>query len=90
MRGLMGLVLGWVLLGGVYHQTAHAGIKDTRAWTWSANTIRYIWEPVNCPVQYVNKNIAAHTSERGDLGDLGACIVDNINRNPATLNTLVE
>ena len=88
MRGLMLGML--VLVGVVMAQPAQAGIKDTAAWKWSANIVRYAWEPVNCPVQYINKNISAHASERGDLGDLGACIVDNINRNPATLNTLVQ
>lgn len=88
-RGLVVLLAGlwfWALP----NSKAYAGVNDWHVYQWVKNTVRYVWEPVNCPVNYVNKNISGHTSERGDFWDFTGCVADNLNRNPATLNTLIE
>ena len=88
-RGLVGLVVG-ALCWGLSQCSAYAGVNEWRVYQWAKNTVRYVWEPVNCPVNYINKNISGHTSEKGDLWDFTGCVADNLNRNPATLNTLIQ
>lgn len=70
--------------------TAHASVNDWAVTKWAKNTVRYVWEPVNCPIGYINKNISGHESAHGDLWDLGECIVTNVNRVPTTLNPIIE
>ena len=71
-------------------QVAYAGVDDWAPVRWVKNTVSYAWEPVNCPVAYINKNISSHTSAGGDLWDLLACVGNNLNRVPTTLTPIIQ
>lgn len=84
----MGLAMAFVGMLA-WSQPAWAGVDDWAPVRWVKNSVRYVWEPVNCPIDYLNKNISGHTSQGGDLWDVLGCVGDNLNRVPTTLTPII-
>lgn len=68
---------GWFCVGGIWQQSAYAGVGDV-----FKNLFTYATSPVNC-VLNLGRNILS------DGIYFVTCFLGNVNRNPATLNPVI-
>ena len=69
---------------------AEAGVLDWPLVRWTTNSLKWVYQPVNCPVNHLLLPfVEPHDGTFGHLWGAVRCVGDNLNRWPATLEPIV-